>query len=221
MKITKYLHSCLLIEKDSAKLLFDPGKFSFIEGFVKPEQFTNLTAVLITHGHPDHLELDALKKILANNPEAEVLGNTETLKKLTEAGIRARTLEDDLREVGVFTVQAIPATHDPILGMEPPQNTAFLIDGKLLNPGDSFATSLHAHAGIEALVVPVSAPWGNELQMMAFVEAMHPHAVIPVHDGHAKPFFIAQRYETFAREFKKRNIEFADLQKPGDSFTIA
>ncbi len=37
MKITKYIHSCLLLEKDTDKILFDPGKFSFAEGKVKPK----------------------------------------------------------------------------------------------------------------------------------------------------------------------------------------
>jgi len=35
MRVSKYLHSCLLIENDGGKILFDPGKFSFAEGLVK------------------------------------------------------------------------------------------------------------------------------------------------------------------------------------------
>jgi len=34
MRITKYIHSCLLIENESDKILFDPGLFSFVEGKV-------------------------------------------------------------------------------------------------------------------------------------------------------------------------------------------
>ncbi|RYF75875.1 MAG: MBL fold metallo-hydrolase, partial [Cytophagaceae bacterium] len=64
MKITKYIHSCLLLEKDGQQLLFDPGKFSFIEGLVQPETFRHVAQVIITHDHPDHLDVDILKQIV-------------------------------------------------------------------------------------------------------------------------------------------------------------
>jgi len=58
IKITKYIHSCLLFEKDGFKLLFDPGKFTFAEGLVSPEMFSDISAVIITHNHPDHLDTE-------------------------------------------------------------------------------------------------------------------------------------------------------------------
>lgn len=42
MKISKFLHSCLLVEKDGGKLLFDPGKFSLVEGLVRTEEFRDI-----------------------------------------------------------------------------------------------------------------------------------------------------------------------------------
>ena len=47
MKISKYLHCCLVFELDSYKLLFDPGKFSFAEGIVKPEMFAGVNGIII------------------------------------------------------------------------------------------------------------------------------------------------------------------------------
>jgi L-ascorbate metabolism protein UlaG (beta-lactamase superfamily) len=64
MKISKYLHSCLLFEKDNFRLLIDPGTFTFAEGFIQPEEFDNVDAVIITHIHPDHLDKDNLSKIV-------------------------------------------------------------------------------------------------------------------------------------------------------------
>ncbi len=49
MKISKYIHSCLLLEKQGFKLLIDPGKFSFAEGLVKPADFKDVDAIIITH----------------------------------------------------------------------------------------------------------------------------------------------------------------------------
>ena len=62
MRITKYIHSCLLLEEDGHKLLFDPGKFSFVEGLVKPAQFNDVETIAISHEHPDHIDIDALKE---------------------------------------------------------------------------------------------------------------------------------------------------------------
>src|SRR6476469_3253676 len=75
MRVRKFLHSCLLLEKGEDRLLFDPGKFSFIETSVRPADFTGLKAVIITHAHPDHMDDEALKVIMQNNPEASLLSN--------------------------------------------------------------------------------------------------------------------------------------------------
>ena len=223
MRITKFIHSCVLIEKDKSRLLFDPGKFSFVEGLVKPEQFEGLTAIVLTHGHPDHVDASALKIILKRNPEAKLLANDQTLLELRTEGvidnIQSSLCVEGERHVGGFHITAVPARHAPILGSEAPQNTAFLIDRTVLNPGDSFADTLDAHAGTPVLLLPVMAPWEKELEMFAFAQRMRPHAVIPVHDGQAKPFFIGQRYKTFDEQFTRHNITFANLTHPGDTFT--
>lgn len=69
MKITKYIHSCLVIEKGLDRILFDPGLFSFAENQVKPSQFQNLNAVVLTHYHPDHIDEESLKTIIIKQPE--------------------------------------------------------------------------------------------------------------------------------------------------------
>jgi L-ascorbate metabolism protein UlaG (beta-lactamase superfamily) len=88
MRISKYLHSCLLVEQGRDKLLFDPGKFSFIEKRVTPEQFRDLTAIIVTHAHPDHLEWNAMAQIVEANPEAVVLTNTEVVAQMTAKQMR-------------------------------------------------------------------------------------------------------------------------------------
>jgi L-ascorbate metabolism protein UlaG (beta-lactamase superfamily) len=77
MLITKYVHSCLLIENEAEKILFDPGKFSFVEGKIKPLQFKDLSAKILTHNYPDHIDANSLKEIIKNNSNAVVLANTE------------------------------------------------------------------------------------------------------------------------------------------------
>lgn len=89
MRITKYIHSCLVIEKGLDRILFDPGLFSFVEGKVKPSQFQNILAIVLTHCHPDHIDDESLKEIIKNNPNTAVLANSEIVRKLAEKNIAA------------------------------------------------------------------------------------------------------------------------------------
>lgn len=63
MKITKFAHSCLLIEVAGAKILTDLGSWN-------PEipEVSGLNAILITHEHTDHFDIEKLKAVVSNNP---------------------------------------------------------------------------------------------------------------------------------------------------------
>ncbi|MGI8772047.1 MAG: MBL fold metallo-hydrolase [Acidobacteriaceae bacterium] len=220
MRISKYIHSCLLVEEGRDKLLFDPGKFSFVEKRVSPEQFLDLTAIIVTHGHPDHLEWDALTQIVARNPAAVVLTNAEVEAQMAAKQMTASIFETGTRAVGGFEVTAMDAPHAWILGSQPPQNTAYLLNGAFLNPGDSFDESLFARAGTRVLALPVMAPWATELQAAAFAAQMKPRQIVPLHDGQARDFFIDQRYATFQKHFAEHGMRFEMMKKVGDSVEI-
>ncbi len=205
------------MEKGNDKLLFDPGKFSFVEGLVKPDDFRDLSVIFLTHQHPDHIDDDALKQILKNNPSALVITNTEIKSRLAEKGIvAAELLEDGSRTVGDFTVQALAAQHAQILNAAIPQNTAYVVDETLLHPGDSFASNLDAWKGVPILALPISAPWTTELEVAEFARRMSPKKIIPIHDGYVKDFFLKQRYENYGKYFSQLGIDFQWMDKPGD-----
>ncbi len=220
MRISKYIHSCLLIEKGADKILFDPGRFSFIEGLVKPEQFEHLSAIVITHQHPDHIDDEALAKILGNNASAVVLANTEIRTRLAQKEIVTEVFETGSRQLGSFTLAAFDAPHAPLLNATPPQNTAYLVDNSFLHPGDSFSDSLNAVKNTIVLALPVMAPWNTELEVAAFAGRIRPRQVIPIHDGYAKDFFRRMRYENFENYFSKQGIEFLRLDTPGASVEV-
>lgn len=217
MRILKYIHSCLLLEEGGDKILFDPGKFSFVEGVVEPDAFQDLSAIIITHQHPDHVDDDALKKIVGNTPAAVVITNAEIKSRLAEQGVTAELLEDGSRSVGGFNVEAVTAEHAPILNAERPRNVAYRVNRKLLHPGDSFDRSLDAWKGTPILALPIMAPWTTELEVAEFALRMAPQRIIPIHDGYAKEFFLRQRHENFQKYFAKQGIDFYSLDKPGDS----
>ena len=216
MKITKYIHSCLQIEKGSDKILFDPGLFTFAEGLVKPSQFKNIQAVIITHKHPDHIDADSLKEILANNENAVVLANSDAAKMLAEKGIAAEVFETGERAVGGFMIEALDAPHEAILADELPKNTAYIIDGKILHPGDSYSKSLYARKGSQILCLPTMAPWATEIGTFDFAVGMSPEYIVPIHDGYSKPFFLESRYQNFKKYFDEKNIKFQWMSGAGD-----
>jgi L-ascorbate metabolism protein UlaG (beta-lactamase superfamily) len=219
MTITKYIHSCLLLEKDGQQLLFDPGTFSFIGGLVNPDTFAQVSFVIITHSHPDHLDVDALKQIVALSG-AEVWSTGEVAEKLKPAGINVNEISEGNFQLGPFALNAIEVPHEPILADHLPQMFAFLIDGRVLNTADSFSEKLLKFRGVDLLMTPVMAPFLTELTVARFVEAMQPKQLLPLHDGYARPFFVTQRYNNYEQYFGKRGIKFCRPEQPGERVTV-
>ena len=58
-------------------MLFDPGNFS--HGF---EGITGLSAILITHQHPDHADTARLPALLDANPQAALYADPMTAAQL-------------------------------------------------------------------------------------------------------------------------------------------
>jgi len=82
MKITKFAHSCLLVEDGSARILFDPGNYS-----TKQNELRNLDAILVTHEHQDHYDLNNVKAILGNNPNVQIQTNQGVGAALNKDGV--------------------------------------------------------------------------------------------------------------------------------------
>jgi L-ascorbate metabolism protein UlaG (beta-lactamase superfamily) len=209
----------LLFEHEGDKLLFDPGNYSFIEGRVSPETFQDVSTIVITHSHPDHLALEPLKHILALS-SADVVTNGEVAAILDDEGIAATTIEEGTLTAGAFRLRAIPTPHEAILADTVPRHTAFLVNDRVLNCGDSFADPLLPYAGVDVAIMPVMAPFLTEVGVAAFARRMRPRQVIPVHDGYAKEFFVNQRYANYDKVFTTMNIQFHKLAEPGDGVTV-
>jgi len=217
MKITKYLHSCLVFEKDNFKLLVDPGIYSFIEGFITADEFNDVDAVIITHIHADHLDKENLAKIIELS-NAKVYTVKQVSDELKKAGIDTEPIPT---VIGPFQLELIPVMHEGLLDNPLPEMVAMVIDGKVLHPVDSFDDKLLSYTGIELLILPVMAPFTTELIVAAFADKIKPRQVLPVHDGFAKPFFLKQRYENYNRHFEKLGVVFhSNMSEIGASVEV-
>lgn len=135
MYITKFGHSCLLIEEQGARILIDPGSYSDTQNGVK-----DLDAILITHEHQDHLDMGSLKAVLRNSPEAKIVTNAGAGKALAGEEIEYQEMHDGERMVVKdVLIEAFGKDHAVIHSSIPViQNTGFFIANRFFYPGDAF-----------------------------------------------------------------------------------
>jgi L-ascorbate metabolism protein UlaG (beta-lactamase superfamily) len=179
----------LLVEIDGARVLFDPGAFS--SGF---EQLTDLTAVVITHQHADHVDAERLPALLAANPGARLLAEPETVHLLRDAAVEAEPLRpDDEIDLGGVPLRGAGGHHAVIhpdlpgvgnVGMLLGRSTAEGGSGLLLHPGDSYDV---APSDVDVLALPLWAPWSRTWDMVDYLRAVSPRVAVPVHEGPLQP----------------------------------
>ena len=176
MRLRKLGHSCVLVESGDARLLFDPGTLT--PGW---EEETGLTAVLVTHGHADHLDPDRLPALLQRNPDARVVTDAGSAVSLGEMGVQVTAVAPgDQLDLGV-DVRVLGGEH-AVIHPDIPRipNVGYLVDGRLLHPGDAL---LVPEEPVEAVCFPLAAPWSKVHETVDYVRAVAPSVGIPVHDA--------------------------------------
>jgi L-ascorbate metabolism protein UlaG (beta-lactamase superfamily) len=176
MRLTKFGHSCLLVEDSRARILLDPGTLS--AGF---EELEGLTAVLFTHQHADHLDPERVRGLLDRNAGIRVVSDEGSAKPLGEAGAEVEVVHDgDELEIGGVGVRVAGRDHaviHPDIPIIP--NVGYLVGGRLFHPGDSFTPPPQP---VEVLAVPVGAPWLRARESIDYVRQVRPDLVLPVHE---------------------------------------
>ncbi|WP_413810772.1 MBL fold metallo-hydrolase [Streptomyces sp. OE57] len=181
MKITHYGHACVLVEIErdgnTVRLLLDPGTYS-----TDFEDVRDLDAVLITHEHPDHLDVSRLGPLLANNSTARVIVDPGSSKVLRESGLQHETVsKGDTVVLGGLNVQVLAGDHEVIHPRIPcVHNNGYLIDGQVLHPGDAFAVPPQP---VSVLLLPTGGPWMKVSEAIDYLQAVAPDTAIPIHQA--------------------------------------
>lgn len=186
MKITKFGHSCLLVEDGRARILLDPGSYSTV-----PKDLKAINAILITHEHQDHLNFDTLKIILKNNPKAKIFTNHGVGKKLVEQNISYDVLGSGQSiTVNSVLIEGFGEKHAMIHPDLPSiDNTGYRIAKRFFYGGDSVENSVDC----EILAYPAVAPWMKVEWALDYAIKIKPKLAFPVHDAFLKfpgPFYM-------------------------------
>ena len=208
VKITPVYHASLEIEAGGKVIIIDPAKPANFSGLPQAD------LVLITDIHGDHMDPDLIRQIVDRN-QAAVYAHAEIVAKLREKDVPATEFSSGTRKIGSFQVRAIPAPHEAILSPTLPANTAYLVNERLLHPGDSYAAALRDFRAVPLFALPITAPWTTEIGTAAFADELAPKRILPIHDGYVKQFFLASRHQALGKHFEERGIAYAPADEPG------
>jgi len=210
MKVTKFVHSCLLVEMPepvNRTVIFDPGVMS--EDALNVSKLRFLDDIVITHSHSDHLSMSLIKQLVAKFPEVNITTTQEVVDMLAQENVTAHKTPP-----GGIVFFDSPHEHvEPIFPL-PEQIGVHYLD-LLTHPGDCHSFSVTK----PVLALPVTGPWGSMIRAVNLALELKPRYIIPIHDWHWSHAARLSSYDSLQKFFTDHNIEFIKPQT-GVPFTI-
>jgi L-ascorbate metabolism protein UlaG (beta-lactamase superfamily) len=209
VRITKFVHSCLLVEHDGKKALVDPGNYSWNSGLIGQDLLHDIDYVCITHIHPDHLDPTFANVVNELSPNALWYSTQEVCTQLKGSQIEAHS---DSQLSDVLMIKSDHANLDPWFP-EQPEHTSFLLFEELPVSGDH-----QSHASNEGARILAGAfnggPWGAAVGSVAMIRDMKPRpkVYIPLHDWHLKDEAREALYERAKVVCEGFGVEFLSIK---------
>jgi L-ascorbate metabolism protein UlaG (beta-lactamase superfamily) len=218
MKLTKFTHACVRLEKDGQALVLDPGTYS-----ETGQALDGAGAVLITHEHGDHVDVPAVVLALQGNDALQVFAPAGVAGKLRS---EAPFAEPRIHEVDPgstfspagFDVRTFGGQHALIHPQIPVvANIGYLVDSNVYHPGDSFV--IPDGIPVRTLLVPVHAPWNKVGEVVDFVIGVRAARAFPIHDALLNETGLGLIEGHVKRLGAKYGTEYAHLSS-GDSVEV-
>ena len=177
MKLTKWTHSCVTLEKDTGKLVLDPGAFSEVDAAL-----AGASAVLITHEHADHVQVDAVRAALAADDALTLHAPQPVVDQFAEFGARVTAVQGGgAFDVAGFGIRTFGDRHAVIhLRLPVVANVGYLVDDEVFHPGDSLTVP---EAPVGTLLLPVAAPWSRVSETVDYAIAVRAARTLPIHEA--------------------------------------
>ncbi|MER5645646.1 MBL fold metallo-hydrolase [Streptosporangium sp. NPDC002524] len=212
MRLTKFGHACVRLEKDDSALVIDPGSFS------EESALDGARAVLITHEHFDHVDADRLRRAAGANPSLEIWTNEGVAAALADVPAKIQVVwHGDTFDTAGFGVRVVGEWHAPNHPDMPiVRNVGFLVDEEVFYPGDAFTPP-----GVEVptLLVPTNAPWMKASEMVEYLRQVRPARAFSTHDGLLNDIGLRLIDMWLETESDKQKADMRRL-KPGESVTL-
>jgi len=207
-EIRRLTDSCLLVSTDDQATLFDPGFHTFQEGEVDLDSIGDVTRVLVTHEHGDHVNPDFVKWLIDRKKDLVVYSNQAVADLLGKEHIEVST------DVPSGT-EAEDVLHEQLPNGARPPNRSFTIEGVFTHPGDSREPAVSA----PILALPLIAPWGSVTGAVEFARKVAPRQVIMIHDFYLSESGRARIRHMAGNALADDGIEMLDLDW-GDNLTF-
>lgn len=176
MRITKFGHACVRIEHDGEVVVIDPGCFT------EPEAVAGATAVLLTHEHPDHVDLTNLRETDApvftiDAVARQLAGQAPDVAERTTVVAPGQSFDAGLPVRAVGELHAVIHPDLPRV-----TNSGFLLevgDQRVFHPGDALTGPGEP---VDLLCCVVSAPWMKVSEAVDFARAVGAPRTVAIHD---------------------------------------
>ncbi|MEU4387805.1 MBL fold metallo-hydrolase [Promicromonospora sp. NPDC023805] len=189
MQLTFHGHACvsLGLPDGGGTLVIDPGTFSDTAAALP-----GAAAVLITHDHPDHVDVPVVVEHLGSAPDIQVWATTPAADALRAGGAPADRVHEvapgQVLEIAGVRVTVGGGDH-AVIHPEIPRavNVTYLVEtdgASVFHPGDSYEApaSLPA-AGLDVLLLPVAGPWMKLSEAIDFTRSVPARTVVPIHEA--------------------------------------
>jgi L-ascorbate metabolism protein UlaG (beta-lactamase superfamily) len=177
MQLTKFTHSCVRLDDGDRTLVVDPGVFSEVSAALD-----SADAVLITHEHADHIDLDQLRVAAQRDPRLRIWAPEPVALSLAELGEQVLTSAPGQGfEAAGFRVRTFGGQHaliHPTIPIVP--NVGYLIEDSVYHPGDSLIVP---PVQVGVLLAPLHAPWSKTAEVIDFVVSVRAPRVVGIHDA--------------------------------------
>jgi L-ascorbate metabolism protein UlaG (beta-lactamase superfamily) len=175
MQLTKYSHSCVRFDDGDRTLVIDPGVFSEVNAALD-----GADAVLITHEHPDHIDVEQVKAAARRDDRLRIWAPQPVAAALDSADQVTVVEPGQALDAAGFAVRTFGGQHaliHPTIPVVP--NVGFLINETAYHPGDSLIVP---PLPVSLLLAPIHAPWSKTAEVIDFVVAVKAPHVVGIHD---------------------------------------